>query len=244
MNEFLSQKSMKRKEKVCAGEYYHVYNRGVRQEPLFLENADRIRFLSLLLYCQLPLPLSNNEYHSSLFEKHGAFYLHANREQIAAAIPRRYVEFVNFCLMPNHFHLTVLARQDDGISKYMQRVLNAYTRYFNVKHKKTGHLFQGPFQLVRVKDNNQLLYLSAYIHRNPRALLEWRNKEASYPYSSLSDYVNQNRWGELLVPKIILEQFGSSADLSASEQAYKKFVDSSSAKTIKAVLNEKHLIEE
>ncbi|MSU56437.1 MAG: hypothetical protein EXS51_04010 [Candidatus Taylorbacteria bacterium] len=228
---------MMRKEKPVAGNYYHLYNRGVRQELIFLENADKIRFLFLLLYCQLPLPLSNNEYHSSIFEKHGSFYLHANREQISAALPHRRVELVNFCLMNNHFHLTVLAREDTGVSKYLQRVLNAYTKYFNIKHKKTGHLFEGPYQLVRVKGNDQLLHLSAYIHRNPRSIRELRGKESSYPFSSLSDYTLENRWDKLLKPGIILEQFKGGDD-------YKKFVETSSAKSIENKLAEEHLIEE
>ena len=228
---------MMRKEKPAAGVYYHLYNRGVRQEPIFLENADRIRFLFLMLYCQLPLPLTDNDYHAKLFQKHGSFYLHANREQVNAALPLRRVELVNFCLMPNHFHITVLAKQDDGISKYMQRALNAYTKYFNIKHKKTGHLFQGPYQLVRVKNNDQLLHLSAYIHRNPRELREWKNKEADYSFSSLSDYTSKNRWGELLKPGIVLEQFKSGDD-------YKKFVETSSAKTIENKLEKEHQFEE
>lgn len=228
---------MMRKEKPVAGGYYHLYNRGVRQEPIFLENADNVRFIFLLLYCQLPLSLSNNEYHSSLFEKHGTFYLHANRQQFEAALPRRRVELINFCLMPNHFHVTVLAREDTGVTKYMQRVLNAYTKYFNIKHKKTGHLFQGPYRLVRVKGNNQLLHLSAYIHRNPRGLREWRGREFNYPHSSLPDYASKNRWGKLLVPNILLEQFKDATD-------YKKFVETSTAKLIASRLDEEHLIED
>lgn len=265
---------MMRREKPVAGTYYHLYNRGVRQEPIFLENSDRIRFLFLLLYCQLPLPLSNNEYHANLFEKHGSFYLHANRDQILAALSSRRVELVNFCLMPNHFHLSVLARtnfpierggraarkiasagkdsdmrdaseenlhgrakEESGIPKYMQRALNAYTKYFNIKHKKTGHLFQGPYQLVRVKNNDQLLHLSAYIHRNPRELREWRGREFDYPHSSLQDFVGENRWGELLKPDIVLGQFKSGSD-------YKRFVETSSAKTLENKLEKEHQFEE
>ncbi|MDO8593887.1 MAG: transposase [bacterium] len=228
---------MMRKEKLVAGNRYHVYNRGVRSEPIFLENSDRTRFLFLLLYCQLPFPLSNNEYHSNLFEKHGSFYLHANREQINAALPHRHVELESFCLMPNHFHVSMLAREDTGVSKYMQRVLNAYTKYFNIKHKKTGHLFEGPFKAVRVESSEELLYLSAYIHRNPRELREWRNKEAEYPFSSLLDYTSENRWGDLLMSKTILKHF-------KDEEEYKSFVEKSSSKTIESKLSEEHLFED
>lgn len=226
-----------RKEKIAAGEYYHLYNRGNHGEFIFLDEADRIRFLFLILYLQLPLPFANNDYHANLFRRHGVFYLHANREAITVALPKRHIDLISFALMPNHFHLVVCAREDAGISKYMQRVLNAYTKYFNTKHNKKGHLFEGPYHLVHVKSNVQLLHLSAYVHRNPREIREWKNKEERYPYSSFPDYVGESRWGELLVPKIILEQFKSGDD-------YKRFVETSSAKTTGERLDDIHLIED
>ena len=228
---------MMRKEKPVTGETYHLYNRGVRHEPIFLERADYYRFIFLLLYCQLPLPLTDNDYHVQQFEKHGSFYQHSRRETVEMALTKRRVELINFCLMPNHFHFTVRAREDAGISKYMQRVLNAYTKYFNIKHKKTGHLFEGPYKLVRVTSNDQLLHLSSYIHRNPRSLREWRNGEAKYPYSSLQDYVGENRWKNLLVPDLVLAQFDTPL-------SYKKFVETSSAKTLESKLDEDHFIED
>lgn len=228
---------MMRKEKFAAGEIYHLYNRGVRREPIFLEDSDRNRFIFLLLYCQLPLPLSNNEYHANLFDQHGSFYQHTHREQIEVALSLRRVELIAFCLMPNHFHAVVRACEDVGVSKYLQRLQNAYTKYFNIKHKKTGHLFEGPFKAVRVKGNDQLLHLSAYVHRNPRSLQEWRGKEAEYPYSSFPDYLGENRWKELLKPDLVLGQFNGPTD-------YKKFIDSSSAKSIETKLDVDHLIEE
>ena len=228
---------MMRKEVLAAGEHFHIYNRGGRGEPIFLERTDQIRFLFLLLYCQLPLPLTDNAYHANLFEKRGSFYLHTKRKQISIALLKRRVELVNFSLMTNHFHLTVKAAEDGGVSKYMQRTLNAYTKYFNIKHKKEGHLFQGPFQAVRVSGNEQLLHLSAYIHRNPRDIRDWRSREDTYPFSSFMDYAGENRWGELLKPDIVLGQFDT-------PQSYKKFVDTSSAKSLESKLDPLHLIDD
>jgi len=226
---------MQRKEKICAGEHYHLYNRGVRREPIFLEDADRIRFLFLLLYCQLPLPLSNNDYHAQLFEKHGSFYLHAHRGEIEKALAMRTVELKCFVMMQNHFHLVVRARDEGGISKYLQRVQNAYTKYFNIKHKKEGHLFQGPFRAIRVGES-ELRPLSAYLHRNPRELREWRGKESDYTFSSFPDYAKQNRWGALLMTADVLR--------GESSETYRKFVEGSSAKSIEQELREEHLIED
>ncbi|OHA64038.1 MAG: hypothetical protein A2842_01730 [Candidatus Wildermuthbacteria bacterium RIFCSPHIGHO2_01_FULL_48_25] len=99
----------------------------------------------------------------------------------------------------------------------------AYAKYFNTKYEKRGHLLQGVFRAVPVKTDPQLLYLSAYIHRNPRGLPQWKNKELEYPWSSYQDYAKKNRWGELLVPDIVLNQFSTT-------QSYQDFVETSTAK--------------
>ncbi len=107
----------------------------------------------------------------------------------------------------------------------MQRVLNSYAKYYNTKYQKSGHLFEGKYKAIHIESNEQLLYLSAYIHRNPRELTEYRGDEASYQWSSFVDYVHKNRWGKVLVPEIILEQFKNGEE-------YKKFVSSSTSKML------------
>lgn len=136
---------------------------------------------------------------------------------------KRRVELNAFAVMPNHFHLFAQEKEEKGISLYLQRVQNAYAKYFNAKYKKRGHLFQGYFKAVAVETDEQLLYLSAYIHRNPRDLQEWKNRECDYPWSSYQDYAKKNRWGQLLIPNITLDQF-------SSKSSYRKFVDTSTAK--------------
>ncbi len=148
-------------------------------------------------------------------------------------LKNQYIELVSFILMPNHFHLLVHERQEKGISQYMQRILNSYTKYFNTKYDKSGHLFQGPFRIVHIKNNEQLLHLSAYIHRNAREIKKWKNKEEKYFWSSYQDYIEKNRWGEFLKPSIILDQF-------ATPKEYKNFVDTSGTKL---KLDEKLLLE-
>ena len=105
----------------------------------------------------------------------------------------------------------------------MQRVLNAYAKYFNTKYETVGHLFQGPYRAVHIEDNDQLLYTSTYIHRNPRELSGVAGREHRYEWSSYQDYLGENRFGKLLDPSLVLDQFDS-------PQAYREFVDSSVAK--------------
>ena len=38
---------------------------------------------------------------------------------------------------------------------------------YNIKYEKNGHLFQGPYKIVHINDDRQLMHISTYIHRNP-----------------------------------------------------------------------------
>jgi putative transposase len=210
-----------RKIKIAPGEYYHIFNRGNNKQKIFLDKRDYIRFLFLILYFQSPSIFYNIGRQVTYFIKNNFFGISKNND--SEVVKKRYVELVNFVLIPNHFHLIILEKEEGGISRYMQRILTAYAKYFNEKYEKSGHLFQGPFQAVHIEDNNQLLYLSSYIHRNVRELKEWKNKEHLYMWSSYQDCSNKNRWGELLKHEVITEQF-------SNQKEYKDFVDSSPAK--------------
>lgn len=221
-----------RKVKIVLNEYYHIYNRGNNKQPIFLDNKDKARFLFLILYFQSPTIFYNISRFIFYFVKHSVFNI--PKETQKKILNDKMIELISFVLMPNHFHLILCELKEGGISQYMQRVLNAYTKYFNKKHDKSGHLFQGPFQVVHVKNNEQLLYLSTYIHKNPRELVKWKNKEHLFFWSSYQDYLKTNRWGEFLTPQIISEQF-------TNWKEYEVFVKTSIAKE-KSILDEKHFL--
>jgi len=221
-----------RKTKIIPGEYYHIYNRGNNKQPIFLDEKDWSRFLFLIIYFQSPITFYNIGRQVAYFVKHRVLDIPMTEKMLND----RGVELISFTLMPNHFHLLVHELKQNGSSNYMQRVLNSYTKYFNTKYKKSGHLFQGPFQYVHIKDDNQLLYLSAYIHRNPREINAWINKEDIFPWSSYQDYINKNRWGELLKTGIIIEQF-------PDVEKYRSFVETSGAKELPKSIDEKLLLD-
>jgi putative transposase len=215
-----------RNEKTAPGEWYHLFNRGTDRKKIFLNDRDYIRFLFLILHLQHEESYYNVERYINSYIKNNTFDINLTKS--------RFIDLSCYCLMPNHFHLLVYERSENGIPKYMQRILNAYTKYFNTKYRKNGHVFEGPYKLVRVKDNNQLLYLSGYIHNNPRDLRDWQNKEEEYPWSSYSDYVSVNRWGDKLLQEILLKQFGNKSD-------YHKFLKENTAK--QKLLNKETLID-
>ncbi len=201
--------------KTAPYEYYHVFNRAVSKQTIFHDRADYLRFLFLVLYFQSPEKIQNISRAMLDFVQHPVLNI------AAEIINKRNVELISFCIMPNHFHLLVKDVGENSLSSYMQRVLNAYSKYYNIRYQKSGHVFQGPYKIVHVDSDEQLKYLSAYIHRNPRELPQWKDKYESYPWSSYLDTIGNNRWGDLVVPKILLED-------GASE--YQNFVRTSPAK--------------
>ncbi|OGI65180.1 hypothetical protein A3A95_04010 [Candidatus Nomurabacteria bacterium RIFCSPLOWO2_01_FULL_39_18] len=214
--------------KIAPGEYYHILNRGMSKQLIFHDNRDRTRFLFLILYFQSPVTIQNIHRPVKSFVEHSVFNIDKEIEQ--EIVTRKFVELVSFCLMPNHFHLIVKEIEENGMARYMQRVLNGYTKYCNTKYNKSGHLFQGPYKAVHIRSNEQLLYLSSYVHRNPRELKEWLNKESSYPWSSYQDFIKKNRFKELLVLDIISGQF-------KNKDKYNKFIKESTAKLLKEELD-------
>jgi putative transposase len=216
------------------GEYYHIFNRGAHKTNLFKDEKDWLRFLFLILHSQSPISVVNISRFVIPSALVGGFKVPDH--YVADIVEKRFVEIVSFCLMPNHFHLILKESIEGGISEYMQRIAVGYTMYFNTKYKATGHVFQGRYKSVHIKDNNQLTYLSAYIHRNPRELSKWKGREESYPYSSFQDLALKNRWGDLLAEDIITSQFDGT-----KQSNYLDFVNMSTAKLLNEQLPDSSL---
>ncbi|MDP2947522.1 MAG: transposase [Nanoarchaeota archaeon] len=210
-----------RRENFAENEHYHVFDRGVKKDKIFIDDRDKVRFIFLITHFQSPIRIYNVSWHTDAFLKKGSFG--TKEDKTKDILKKRSVELVAFVLMPNHFHLLVQNLNDGILSVYMHRVLTAYSKYFNAKYNKKGHVFESTFKAVRVKNNVQLLHLSAYIHKNPKEMPGWENTYNKYPYSSYQDYISLNRWGNLLSTKIVLEQFKVQAK-------YMDFVIESTAK--------------
>lgn len=100
------------------------------------------------------------------------------------------VEIICFCLMPNHFHLLIKQLEENGISTFISKITNSYTKYFNTRYKRLGPLFQGIFKAVRVEDDQQLLHVSRYIHLNPIAGYVVKDLK-KFPFSSYLQYIDE-----------------------------------------------------
>jgi putative transposase len=114
------------------------------------------------------------------------------------------VDIFAYVLMDNHYHI-LLKTKNANLSKSMQWLGATYTRRFNNKYNRAGHLFQGRFKSFIVQ-NNYLMQLSCYIHRNPlRAGIVERL--VKYPWSSYSAYAYGKKPPEWLNLKMILSRF-------------------------------------
>lgn len=155
-----------RKVPLITGEYYHVFNRGVMKIPIVKNVVDSKRFIKTMNYYQFSGPKPRY----SLFDP----------KRTSLDDTKKLVTVLSYCLMPNHFHFLLKQEAENGISEFISKLTNSYTKYFNVKYNRVGHLFQGEFKAVRVESDEQLLHLSRYIHLNP---------VSSHVIKNINDYV-------------------------------------------------------
>lgn len=185
---------MQRKTSFAENEYYHLYNRGVDKRTIFPSAGDYRRFLALLY-------LANSDKDTRIGNILRAI---PYAEIFAADRGNPLVAIGAYCLMPNHFHILATPLVEDGIPRFMRKLLTGYSMYFNTKNDRRGSLFQGPYKSTHAHDDLYLNYLYSYIHLNPAKLLDphWREKIVSkhalikfvesYPYSSYKAYINAN----------------------------------------------------
>ncbi len=131
-------------------------------------------------------------------------------------LPEGAFSLVAYCLMPNHFHLLLRQNTSIPLSKLILKVCTSYSKYFNKKCERIGALFQDRFKTEHVGKNEYLLWLSSYIHLNPR-IANLVKKDLDWRWSSYPEYMDHFS-GDLCDKKIILEQFGDT-------KSYKKAVE-------------------
>jgi len=126
-----------------------------------------------------------------------------------------------YCLMTNHYHL-ILETPVGNLSEIMQHINGAYTTYFNVKRKRTGHLFQGRHKSILVEADEYATELSRYIHLNPvRAGIVTRPED--FVWSSYPSYIGKGLAPAWLKTDFILGYFGNIAP--DARKKYRAFVE-------------------
>lgn len=119
-----------------------------------------------------------------------------------------------YCLMPNHVHL-LLESSDQPLAKLMQGLQQSYSQYFNLNHRKVGHVFQGRYKAIICAKDEYLLELVRYIHLNPVRAGMVKTPER-YRYSGHRAYV-ESKAGHIIDPAKVLRLIGGKA-------GYQRFV--------------------
>ena len=187
---------MERKIKFTPKEYYHLYSRGVEKRKIFLDTKDHERFMVLLYVMNQP-----DAFHFTNFLKN-----HKIEEIFDQPKKKSLISILSYALMPNHFHILVYENEEGGISKFMGRLLTAYSMYFNTKYERSGPLFTHPFRSQHISDESQYLWIFSYIHFNAIKIIkkdfnigETESKSIfekflkSYRYSSYHEYSGVDR---------------------------------------------------
>ena len=84
-----------------------------------------------------------------------------------------------YCLMDNHYHI-VIETAEANLSKGMRQLNGVYTQYYNRKHGRVGHVFQGRYKGILVERDEYLLELARYVVLNPvranrvRNVIDWK----------------------------------------------------------------------
>lgn len=174
----------RRSQPLITGQYYHLANHGIDGRLTFTNPHTYKRFLISLWYYQLSCPPT----------KLSTFLLlkQTTQQQLLHSVPSHpEVAVIAFCLLPDHFHLIVQQLAAGGISRYLARLANGYTRYFNLQTHRTGPLFLPRFQAAPLTGKNELKLIARYIHLQPyqQNLLHSHQELKIYPWSSLPQYL-------------------------------------------------------
>jgi hypothetical protein len=117
----------------------------------------------------------------------------------------------------------------------MRHINGAYTTYFNVKRKRSGHLFQGRYKAILVEADSYATELSRYIHLNPVrvGLVE---PPGDYLWSSFHYYVGDSGAPTWLKMKFVLGYFG--ANENEAQERYRQFVQDGIGEELLSPLND------
>jgi putative transposase len=121
-------------------------------------------------------------------------------ETVSKNVQAHHIRLYAYVLMGNHYHL-LLETPRANLVAFMQQLNGAYTTCFNLKHRRSGHLFGGRYKAKLVEGDEYLLKLTRYVHLNPvkikrvRTLpLEQRRKiVGGYRWSSYRGYAGLAR---------------------------------------------------
>lgn len=126
-----------------------------------------------------------------------------------------------YVLMGNHYHL-MIQTPDANLSDLMHRMQTAYTVYYNRKHERCGHLFQGRYKAIIVEKDAYLMELSRYIHLNP-VRAGFAAAPELWEWSSYGEYIAERQIVKWIRREEILKYFRNHP--GGKVRAYRGYVE-------------------
>jgi len=203
------------KPRFVEDQVYHIYNRGVEKRKIFTDKSDHLRFIhDLFEFNDKDVVLNVQRRFNSKTMEVQPRSLQSERK------PRKIlVEILIFTLMPNHFHLLLKQKRENGIVKFMHKLGTGYTMYFNQKYERVGGLFQGRFKATLLSEEAHFIHLPFYIHSNPLSLINdggstsisWQEEVKflkNYRWSSYLDYIGEKNFPSVTARDFLLDFYG------------------------------------
>lgn len=193
-------------------EIYHILNRGIDKRKIFLDKQDYFRFIHDLF------EFNDQKILNTTFRNFQKGIMNDVRRRTSRKL---LVDIHAFCLMPNHYHLLISPKIENGIPRFMHKVGTGYVKYFNQKYDRKGTIFEGKYKSILVSKEPHFYHLPYYIHFNPLDLKfkEWRegilkdSKRAmeyleNYRWSSHLDYLGKKNFPSVINKTFLTGIFG------------------------------------
>jgi len=129
-------------------------------------------------------------------------------QTLGKMVERFKVEIHAYVLMNNHYHL-LLHTKESNLSRAIQWLGVSYSVWFNRRHRRSGHLFQGRFKSFLIENDRYFKAMCLYIHGNPvRAGIV--KKLPDYRWSSYRAYADRKYQFPWLTTELVLSMYGGS----------------------------------
>ncbi|MEJ5991463.1 transposase [Ramlibacter sp. PS3R-8] len=147
---------------------------------------------------------------------------------------KQHVAVHGYVLMSNHFHLLATPDTVEGIPQMMQAVGRRYVRHYNLRHVRTGTLWEGRYKSTLIQAERHLLACMVYMDLNPvRAAMV--ADPADYAWSSHRHFIGR-RTDKLITPHPLYWELGNTP--FARDEAYADMVRSGISEEQRKALGE------
>ena len=142
------------------------------------------------------------------------------RDLLAEQMLKAEVEVWAYCLMPNHVHLILCPRTNDGLARALGAAHRRWANFINARGRWRGHLFDGRFASVAM-DDSHLFAAVRYVALNPvRARLVAAAQD--WPWSSIRAHLSGKDDGLVMVGPVLdrVQRFGDLIEADTEDPAF------------------------